>query len=58
MTSNVTLANFTTKAINVTFYVTNSIFCTIKRPPYGTVLQSDIQDNKFVVRDMIYNDCK
>lgn len=58
LTDSVTEGNFTTKAINVTFYVTNSILCSIKRPPYGTVLQSDIQNNRFVIRDMNYNDCK
>lgn len=58
LTSNVTSANLTTKAINVTFYVANSVFCSIKRPPYGTVLANDISDNKFVIRDMIYNGCQ
>jgi hypothetical protein len=57
MSSSVVQANFTTKAINVSFYITKSVICSVKKRPHATVLQRDIQDDKFIVRDMNFQGC-
>jgi hypothetical protein len=58
MSSSVAQANFTTKAINVTFYIAKSMICSVKKRPHATVLQGDIYDDKFIVRDLNFQGCE
>jgi hypothetical protein len=51
-------ANFTTKGINITFVIKKNVLCSVLKPPSATVLQEDIRDEGFVVRDLNFYGCK
>jgi len=41
----------------VTFEVKNSLSCILLRPPYGTVLPEDVNEDGIVIRDLDFNGC-